>query len=153
MKKIGIYLLIIGVLFVTGCSNNTVKTAATLDDFESVLVEQSFTVSDNMKEYSGVDYVLESKKAIYDDIEIEMVKYTDSEYAKKVQDSQIESFNLLKSSGAAEKNFSGDNYHKYFLVSNNRYMISVRVENTLVFCKTLITNKETVDKVLNELGY
>ena len=82
-----------------------------------------------------------------------MIKYTDNESAEKVLEGHIESFNLLKSTGASEKDTKGDNYHKYFLVSNNRYMISVRVENTLVFCKTLITNKETVDKVLNELGY
>ena len=153
MKKIGIYLLIIVFLFVTGCSNNKVKTAATLDDFESLLVEQSFTVSDNMKEYSGVDYVLESKKAIYDDIEIEMVKYVDSEYAKKVQDSQIESFNLLKSSGAFEKKEEGKNYYKYFLISNSRYMINARVDNTLIFCKTLLENKEKVEEIYNSLGY
>ena len=65
----------------------------------------------------------------------------------------LDSFNLLKSTGASEKKDKGDNYYKYFLISNNYYMVSSRVDNTLIFCKTLLTNKEEVDKVLDELGY
>ena len=32
-------------------------------------------------------------------------------------------------------------------------MISTRVDNTLIFCKTLITNKEVIEKIYNEIGY
>ena len=153
MKKLGICFLIIMCLFMTGCGEPKEKEVATLDEFNTIAVNNNFVVSDTINTYSSVDYILEAKKAIYGDIEIEMIKYTDNESAEKVLEGHIENFNLLKSTGASEKDTKGDNYHKYFLVSNNRYMISVRVENTLVFCKTLITNKETVDKVLNELGY
>jgi len=106
-----------------------------------------------MKAYQNVDYIVGSKIAKYDDIEIELVKYTDSDYAKKVQDSQIESFNLLKSTGASEKKNKGSNYYKYVLISNGYYMISSRIDNTLIFCKTSLGNKGAVEKLFNELGY
>ena len=87
------------------------------------------------------------------DIVIEMIVYDNADDAEKVLEEHIKSFNLLKSTGAAEKKQTGDNYHKYFLISNNYYMVSSRIDNTLIFCKTLVTNKESVDKVLDELGY
>ena len=39
------------------------------------------------------------------------------------------------------------------LISNGYYMISSRVENTLIFCKTNLDNKATVENVLGKLGY
>lgn len=153
MKKLSIYFLVIMCLFMTGCGSNKMKETVTLDDFVKILTDNGFTVSDNMSNYSNVDYIVEVKKAVMDDIEIEMVKYTTNDYAVKVQDSQIESFNLLKSTGAHEDKEKGSNYYKYVLVSNNRYMINSRVDDTLVFCKTLLENKEKVEKVYNDLGY
>ena len=135
MKKLSIYFLMVMCLFMTGCGEDKEKVVITLDDFETTLTGHGFTVSDNMGAYSNVDYIVDAKKAVLDDIEIEMVKYTDSEYATKVQDSQIESFNLLKSTGAHENKEKGSNYYKYILVSNGRYMVNTKVEDTLVFCK------------------
>ena len=153
MKKLSIFVLIIMCLFITGCGEPKEKKVTTLSNFNSILVGKNFNVKDNMEEYTDVNYISGSKKATYGDIEIEMVKYTDVESAKKVQDAQIESFNLLKSTGAFEDKIKGNNYYKYILVSNGRYMVSTRVEDTLVFCKTLLQNKELVETIYNELGY
>ena len=84
-----------------------------------ILTDNGFTVSDNMSNYSNVDYIVEAKIAVIDDIEIEMVKYTTNDYATAVQDKQIESFNLLKSTGAHEDKEKGSNYYKYVLVWRN----------------------------------
>ena len=153
MKKLFIYFLIFGCLLITGCGEEKSKVAVTTDEFDNICTDNGFTVNDNTLLYEDYDYIIDSSLADLDNIQIEMIQYTDSESAEKVLESHIESFNLLKSSGAAEKNYKGDNYHKYFLVSNNRYMISVRVDDTLIFCKTMLTNKEKVDKVFEELGY
>lgn len=153
MKRISIYFLMIVCLFVTGCGTDKVKEVATLDEFDNVSVNNSFVVNDNMESYKNVDYIVEAKKAVLNDIEIEMIKYTNSDYAKTVQDGQIDSFNLLKNTGAYEEKDKGNNYYRYALVSNGYYMISTRVDDTLVFCKTLLGNKETVEKIYEELGY
>lgn len=153
MKKLSIYFLVIICLFMTGCSSNKKKDIISLNDFDKILTDNGFTVSDNMSNYSNVDYIVEAKIAVIDDIEIEMVKYTTNDYAVAVQDNQIESFNLLKSTGAHEDKEKGSNYYKYVLVSNNRYMINSRVDDTLIFCKTLLENKEKVEEIYSELGY
>ena len=153
MKRISIYFLLIVCLFVTGCGTDKVKEVATLDKFDNVSVNNSFVVNDNMESYKNVDYIVEAKKAVLNDIEIEMIKYTSSDYAKTVHDGQIDSFNLLKNTGAYEEKNKGSNYYRYVLVSNGYYMVSTRVDDTLVFCKTLLVNKETVEKIYEELGY
>lgn len=153
MKKLSIYIFLVMCLLLTGCGNDKKKDMVSLDDFSTKLVEKQFVVSDNMINYTGADYIANSKKGVLNDIEIEMVEYTDSKYAEDVQEKQIDSFNLLKSTGAYEKKEKGSNYYKYVLVSNNYYMISTRVDNTLVFCKTALDNKEIVEDIYNSLGY
>lgn len=152
MKKLFSILLIVVCLFLTGCGSKS-KVAVSLDNFDTVLTDSDFTVDDNMITYSDVDYITGARIAKYNNISIEMVSYSDNEHAKMVQDKQIQNFGLRKSTGAHEKTEKGDNFYKYFLVSNNRYMISTRVDNTLIFCQTLLENKDTVDKVLEKLGY
>lgn len=152
-RSLSFCLLIVLCLFITGCNSNNLKEVATLDEFSSVVSNKGFTVNDNMETYSEVDYILEAKQAVYDDITIEMIKYVGDEQASKVQENHIDSFDLLKSTGASAHKDKGKNYYSYSLVSNNRYMFSVRVENTLIFGKVMITDKKLVDKILNELGY
>lgn len=164
MKKLSIYLLILGCLFITGCGEDKVKEVATIDEFDTAVMSKNFSISDEDK-YPDVDYILDYSVAYYDgngngysdndttDILIEMVKYSDSDYADKAQSNHIESFNLLKTTAAYEENDKGSNYYRYVLVSNNRYMISVRVDDTLVFCKTMLQNKELVDEIFDEIDY
>ncbi|MGN1358102.1 MAG: hypothetical protein ACI4WU_01910 [Bacilli bacterium] len=149
------YFILLGLvicLILTGCGGGSKEVKST-SDFDTVASNNGFTVNDNMSTYSGNDYITGAMVATTSDITIEMVIYDSVENANKVQEGQIDSFNLLKSTGASEKKDKGDNYYKYFLISNNYYMVSSRVDNTLIFCKTLLTNKEEVDKVLDELGY
>lgn len=153
MKKLGIYLLIIMCLFITGCGEEKTKTVNTLEEFERVSTENGFSVENNIRVYAGASYILEAKIAKYDDVEIEMIKYSDSDYASQVQEQQIESFNLLKSTGAFVEKEKGANYYNYVLVSNNRYMVSTRIDNTLIFAKCMIEDRESVEAVINSLGY
>lgn len=151
MKKLNICLLVIVCLFMVGCTSNKTKETTTLENFSTELSNNNFQVV--LKDYSNIDYIVESRVGTYNDIEIEMIKYTDSSYADKVHGEHIESFNLLKSTGAAEVKDKGKNYYKYSLVSNGYYMISSRVDDTLIFCKTSINNKDLVDSIYTNLGY
>lgn len=151
IKKLSTLLLIIICLLITGCSSNETKEVATLDEFSTSARNNNFTIVTDL--YEDVDYILDSAKASYDDIEIEMVQYTDSEYATKAQDSHIENFDLRRSTGAHEIKEKGKNYYSYELISNGRYMFSIRVGETLLFGSTLLEDKEIVQKIIDELGY
>ena len=153
MKKLSLFLLMILCLFITGCGEEKLKEVATINEFVSAAEDENFSVEDNSSNYSSHSYITDSRKAKLNDIEIEMIVYSDSKSAESVLESHIDSFNLLKSTAAHEKDSKGDNYHKYFLVSNRMYMISSRVENTLIFCKTNLENKDIVDEIFDELDY
>lgn len=153
MRKLGICFLIVMFLVVTGCSSNESKTVTNLDNFASVTSSSDFSVIDTSSEYSEASYVVGVREAKLDGIKIEMFEYTDTESAELVHEEHIENFNLLKATGAFEVDEPGKNYHKYELVSNGYFMISTQVENTVIFCKTLLENKETVEEIFTELGY
>ena len=140
-------------LFITGCVGEKTKVVASLDKFNNIVVNKGFTVVDNTSSYNDVNYILNSRVAVYEDIEIEMIEYNNGENASIVQQGHIESFNLLKSTGAHAKKDKGSNYYSYVLVSNNRYMVSTRVDNTLIFCKVMLNDKDIVEDILTELGY
>jgi hypothetical protein len=59
----------------------------------------------------------------------------------------------MKSTGAIIKKDSGKNYYKYTMISNGYYLVTSRVDNTLIFTKTLLKNKDLVDSVLEEIKY
>ena len=155
MKKINLFLLIISILLFTGCGNDIKnKEIKSIENFNQVAINNGFNVNDNKENYTEYNYIIKASIATFgSDITIEMIEYDNKENAIKVQQSQINNFALLKSTGAKEKNIKGDNYHKHYLISNNHYMVSTRVENTLIFCKTLLINKDKVDNILDELEY
>lgn len=155
MKKKNILLLVLLIcVFITGCGNKT-KEVTTIDIFNDSATKNGFTVKDNINDYKSDTYITSATLAKYnDDIRIEMVVYDNEENAIKVQDEQIKQFRLLRNTGSGvEKKDKGKNYYKYFLISNNFYMISSRVDNTLIFCKTPLDNKEKVENILNDTGY
>ena len=153
MKKFKLLLLIVCCLLLSGCGSKETKEVGNIDSFKQVASNEGFTVQDNMEEYSDVNYISEAILATLDDAEIEMIIYTDSESAIKVQDGQIKSFKGLKSTGATEHKTNGENYYKFWMVSNGYYMVNSRIDNTLIFSKTLLKNKEKVEKVFENMNY
>ncbi len=151
MKKIKILLIGLTLLMVTGCMEKT-KEVKSLTDFYNTATEKEFIVSDNMVNYSA-DYIKEAMVATFDDISLEMIVYDSEDNATKVQEEQINAFMNRKSTSMVTKKYSGDNYYKYTMVTNGYYLVSSRVENTLIFTTTPLSNKEKVDSVLDELGY
>ncbi len=153
MKKVYLLLILSLGIFLTGCTSNKSKEVKSLDDFNNAGINNGFTVSDNMNTYQDKDYITGASIATLDDITIEMVTYDNNENAKKIQDNHIDVFKTMKGSGAVIKSDKGKNYYKYDMVSNGYYMISIRVENTLIFSKTQVKNKDKIETILNELGY
>ena len=149
------YLIIFAIILFTlcGCSNKS-KEVKGIDEFNEISVNNDFKVVDNMNSYENINYIDYATLAVIDDdSNLEMVIYESVDYAKEVQENQIENFASRKSTGATEKKDKGKNYYKYSLISNNRYMVSSRVENTLIFCNTSLSNKSSVDAILEELKY
>lgn len=153
MKKIYLLVILCLALFVTGCTSNKNKDVGTLSNFENTCIKQGLTVSDNMQEYKDVNYVENAKVATLDDLRIQMVIYDSSENAENVLNDHISAFLTMKGSGSVINKDKGKNYYHFDMISNGYYMISSRIDNTLVFTKTPVKNKEVVDNIFKELGY
>lgn len=152
-KKIILSLLIITILL-TGCTSNKTKTKIDNIKFTNTAISQGYTVTDNTQKYQDTTYITSSTLAkISDEHEIEMVIYDSEETASKAQEQHINSFNLLKSSGSTINKESGKNYYHYEMISNNYYMISTRIDNTLIFSKVKLSDKDKVISVINNLDY
>lgn len=152
-KKYLILLLIMAVFVMTGCNSSKTKEVASVETFNNEATTEGFTVSDNSDTYQEYDYISSSTIATIDELDIEMVVYDTDESAKKSQEQQIEKFNLLKGVNAVIKKDEGKNYYRYTMVANGKYMITSRIDNTLIFCKTDTNNSEKVEKLFDTLGY
>ena len=153
MKKIKLLLLFILVGCLVGCASNEEKVAVDVDKVSEVLTNNGFAVVDDSEVYKNESYVLKAISGTYGEVEIAFIEYSSAETAEKILEGHIDTFNLRKSTGASTVNQEGKNFHKYILISNNYYMRSVRVENTLIFCNTPLPNKDIVEKVYDEIVY
>lgn len=153
MKKISILFILLTCLFTTACGKKESKEIGSLSNFENISINNGFTVKDNMGAYQNINYIIGSMVATKDDITIEMVIYDTTDNAIKAQDNQIKTFSNFKSAGSTTKKDKGENYYKYVFISNGYYMISSRIDNTLIFSKVLLTNKETVENIFTNMNY
>jgi len=149
MKKI--FLICFILLFICGCGSS-VRNVGNTNQFENSVIKNELIVEDNMHNYTA-NYIKEAILGTKDDITIEMVVYDNLDNATQVQNSQIDTFMKMKSTGSAIKKEKGNNYYKFTMVSNGYYLVSSRIENTLIFTQTLLKNKDKVDSILNEMGY
>ena len=151
MKRVKYLVVIFMCLLLVGCGGK--KEVGTVDSFEKASTDNKFIFLDNLGSYPDVDYIKEAKKAILDSTVVEMIVYKDEKNAKKVQEEQIENFKTIKNTATTEHKDDGRNYYKFWMVSNGYYMVSSRIDNTLVFCKTQLENKEKVEALLKKMNY
>lgn len=153
MKKVNLLLLGCFCLLLTGCGGNKEKVAGTTSDFTNITTSNGLVAVNNMNSYLDKAYIIDDVKATLNDITIEMAVYDTEDNAKLTQDNQIKSMNNLKSINSTINKDEGKNYYKYVMVSNGYYMVTSRIDNTLIFAKTLLENQSTIDNILNEMNY
>ncbi len=156
MKKISLFILGLVCLFLTGCGESKeTKEIGSLDRFRELAVSNGFTVRDKTSEYAneGIAYITGSMEATINDSQIEMVIYDSAESAEKTHKQHRENFLQTKGTAATATKEKGANYYKFSMISNGYYMVSSRIENTLIFTKTPLANKEKMDAILNGMNY
>jgi len=155
MKKISLLTLGLLCLIITGCTSKEVREASTLDNFTTVTTNNGFIIYDKLDDYKNekVDYITGALVATKDDIEIEMVTYDSENSAKKTMTEHVATFKTMRSPGMTGSAEKGKNFEKHTLISNGYYTVTSRIEDTLIFSKTPLNNKEQVEKIFNDLGY
>ncbi len=155
MKKFKFIFLCFICLLLVGCGSNETKEIGSLETFQNVCINNGLTYTDMLSEYQAqkADYITGAIRCTLDDLTIEMVIYDTEENAGKAQKQHISSFMTLKGTAATAHNEKGKNYKLFNMISNNYYMVSNRIENTLIFTKAPLANKDKVDAIMTAMNY
>lgn len=152
MKKTFLLCLILCCFIVAGCSNK-VKDVKTLNDFDKVCTDLGYDSNDNLQNYQTDSYIIGSKVINLDEYKVEMIIYDNEDNAKKVQEQQIDTFMKVRNTMVTVVKDKGKNFYEFKMVTNGFYMVSTRIENTLIFTQIPVDYKDKVDSIINELGY
>lgn len=139
------------VLLLTGCGN---KKAITADDFSTIAEKYDCTIIDVMNQYSSygvVDNALVARNS--DGWQVEFYVLDSENSAASMFNTNQTTFENSKSGTTTESSSNMGNYSTYTLNSGGTYMHLCRVDNTLLFVKVDDTYKDTVEKLIKELGY
>lgn len=152
MKKISVLFILLCCFILTGCSNE-VKEIKNLNDFVNVCASLGFEANDNLQNYQTDSYIVGSKVVKLDEYPVEMIIYDSEDNANKVQEQQIDTFLKVRNTMVTTVKKKGKNYYEFKMVTNGYYMVSTRVENTLIFAQLPVDYKDKVDSIMDKLGY
>lgn len=158
MKKLKV--LLVGVLCVifalglSGCGKK--KNPISVDEFKSTMNSKNFSVVSSKSSYSQYKEIKESYIAMSPDYtyQIEFIVLDSDSSASSMYNTNKNKFEQNKSSS---KNLNTSielaNYSKYTLLSDAKYKVVSRIDNTLIYLDVDAEYKDNIDSILNEIGY
>ncbi len=153
---IAIIIAIFGIILVSVFVNLTKeKTPMTASSFKNSMEQKGYIVSDANSQISEYDYIKQVYVAVDSDYsyKIEFYELSDENYAMNFYNTNKSIFESSKGNASAETSAGLKNYSKYTLSSNGKYMVVSRIDNTVVYLNVDDSYKDTVNNLLNELGY
>lgn len=104
---------------------------------------------------ASYDYITQVYLAIDDSYkyQIEFYELSDADYASSFYNNNKSIFEESKSSSAVETSVSSGNNSKYTLVTNGKYKVVSRIDNTVIYVNVDDEYKAEVKDLLEELGY
>ena len=147
-----IVVAIVGVIFV---NLNKEKNSITASSFYNTMSQKGYTVQDASRQFSKYNYVKQAYIAISQDYsyQIEFYELLDDSYATSFYNNNKSIFEASKGNASAETRVAFKNYSKYTLSSNGKYMVVSRINNTVIYVDVDNSYKDTVEALLDELGY
>lgn len=160
MKKALIVLLIIAVIIILAVGGlffylNIEKEPITVDEFKSIMESKKYELIDVSAQFAEYDFVKEAYLALDKDADyqIEFYELSDEENTIAFYNNNKKSFENSKSGNSVETTLNGKNYSRYVLSSDGEYMLLSRIDNTMIYVCEDLELKDTIDNVLDELGY
>lgn len=146
-------LCLVCLLGFSGCGES--KKAVTADKFTSILESKGFVVTESSSAYSQYPEITESYIALSPDFkyQIEFLVADSVSNATYLYNTNKNKFELSKGNFAKNKSVEMANYATYSMISNGKYQVVSRIDNTLVYVNVDEQYKDEVQSVLSELGY
>lgn len=151
--SIVLVIVVVGVILFSLINKD--KPSITAEEFKSTMEEKGYYVKDVTAQFANYGYIKKPYVAASQDnaYQVEFYEISDSEHASKFFNTNKAIFEASKGSISAETNIGFRNYSKYTLQSNNKYQIVSRINSTVIFVDVDSKYKDTIDKLLNEIGY
>ena len=151
MKKKVFILGIIALIFLTGCNN---KTAITTDIFTEKAKENGLLITDAISQFKDATFIKNATIAqSVDGWQIEFYILEDENYASSMFEKNKLTFESEKTNTSIEKRINGKSNNRYELTTNNSYMYLSRIDNTLLYMKSDISNKDNIKSFVKILNY
>lgn len=147
-----VVIAIVGVIFV---NLNKEKKSITASSFYTTMSQKGYNVQDANRQFAEYNYIKQAYIAINKDnsYQIEFYELLDDSYATSFYNNNKFIFESSKGNASAETNVGFNNYSKYTLSSNGKYMVVSRINNTVIYVNVDDNYKDTVKDILDELGY
>ena len=134
-KKLSlIAVLVLFALTLTGCLNKSVKTT---DDFVKLAEEKEMKITNAIDQFGYVDFIEEANVATADGWQVEFYVLSDVAEAEGMYETNVAKFEAKKANSSTETSAEMGNYDSYGLTTGGFYMYVARVENTLIFYKSI----------------
>lgn len=143
--------LIGGFVLYTILSKN--KKPLTSEEFRTTMESNDYTVSDVLSQYSEYDYVKEAYVASTKNFQVEFFVLSDDEHALGFYNINKTNFEVLADNYATTTTVNIGNCSRYSLISNNQFMYVSRIGNTVIYVDVPTTYQESVQSILNTIGY
>ncbi|MCI8345560.1 MAG: hypothetical protein HFJ42_06375 [Clostridia bacterium] len=134
---------------------NREKKVITASEFVSRMQSKRYITQDVKSQFEEYDYIKEAYVASDRDYsyQIEFYELLDENYATMFYTTNKAIFESYKDNNSIETDVDGKNYSKYTLKVNEQYMLLSKIDNTVIYLKVDIKNKDNINKLIKELGY
>lgn len=150
-KIIMLSVLFLSLLFITGCGN---KTMIDTNEFKNKTNENGYTYTDVTSQFKDSVFIKEASIAgSIDGWQIEFYTLEDQNYASSMFEKNKLEFDNERGASSIKTSSSGKNYDRYSLTTSDLYMYLSRIDNTLIYVKENVKNKDAISEFIKDLGY
>lgn len=138
-------LLAASAVFLSACS---ARTPVSADDFQKKAEALGYTVAADASDTSGAKTGLNAEKSDTD-TQISFLVFSDESSAQ-------EDYETMKSGIAGESSpgsVDSATYNKYIAQKGELYYTVVRMNDTILYCKGTVANKDEIDSFVKEIKY
>ncbi len=125
------------------------------NDFETIMLNNDFIVSDKTENYKNYDYVKKAYLATNpdNDFTVEYFMFTTAKMAHTFFELNKSNINPNKEEVSSFENFNNEKTSKFVNEENGAYQILSRIEDTVVVINSTQKYKSKVDDILNKIKY
>lgn len=125
------------------------------ESFRNAMQEKGYIVMDAKNQfanYSKIEKVYIATNESYS-YQIEFYQISEDAYATSFYNNNKSKFEATKTENSVETNNDLENNSKYTLTTEDKYKVVSKVNNNIVYLDVKLEYKDTVIKILEELGY